>query len=119
MTTDVPEPVITGDQAVSTQSRNALKLARLLKLLTYRKPVEVRAEASIEHLRAELGPDVEIPEDDGLYYWIYVPSADGQRSLASLVPEGEVVATCRILALIKYGPEVARRFEYRKGVIPG
>lgn len=112
----IPEPVISGDTSVSTQSLDSLKLAVAFNLLTYRKTVELRAGASIAHLRDELGPDVEIPTDDGLYYWVYIPRADGGDQ-PMLIPEGEVQSTCRVLAA-RHGRDMARRFEWRPGVIP-
>jgi hypothetical protein len=111
-------PEIREDQSVAAQSKIALTLAQALGLLTFRKPVEVRAEEAMKHLRAELGHQATLINDDGQYYWAYVTSDDGKQ-YPTCIPEGEVVATCRILALKKYGPEVARRFEYRQGVIPG
>jgi hypothetical protein len=111
-----PDPLIRADQATGTQSRNALVAAMDLGLLTYRMPVELRAPISIERLRSELGDDIEIPEDDGYYYWVFIPTVDGGRQ-PMLIPEGEVLPTLRVLAA-RHGADMARLFEFRRGVIP-
>lgn len=109
-------PLSGAGQAVSTQSKKLLRYAMDAGLLTYRMTVELRAPESIDRLRGELGDQVQLPEDDGVYYWVFIPTAAGGRQ-SMLIPEGEVVATIRVLAA-RHGAEAARRFDDRPGVIP-
>ncbi len=121
MTEDAGTPDLRAG-AASTQSKNTLRLAEALGLLTYRMPVEIRAIASLRRVLAELGEDIEQITDDAGYYWVYVPIEDeavreakDRNEEAILIPEGEVRPFVLALAAAK---GVASKFKYRTGIVP-
>jgi hypothetical protein len=67
-------------------------------------------------LRDELGADADIPDDDGVYYLVYVTDADNHRH-AVLIPEGEVRAFVLALA-VKWDRDAALRLQYMHGTLP-
>jgi hypothetical protein len=118
MTDEMP---IDATESMATQSRHALMLAAELSLLTYRWPVDMRQDVQVAQLRKELGDHAELPDNDGVFYLVYVtyaPAAGGwQRRMPVLIPEGEVRSFVLALA-VKEGPETARLVQFMPGTLP-
>jgi redox-sensitive bicupin YhaK (pirin superfamily) len=116
------EMPIDATESMATQSRHALMLAAEANLLTYRWPVDMRQDAQVAQLRKELGADAQLPDNDGVFYLVYVtygnPNAAGkQRRMPVLIPEGEVRSFVLALA-VKEGPETARLVQFMPGTLP-
>lgn len=107
---------IDPSEPMATQSRQALMIAHDAGWLTYRQPVDMRHDDQVQQLRDELGPDAELPNDDGSYYLIYVTAAD-RRRFPLLIPEGEARAVVFAIAAAR-SPQDAVRVRYRHGMLP-
>lgn len=104
-------------EPMATQSRQALMIATERGWLNYRRPVNMNIPSQVEALRAELGPDVELPTDSGAYYLVYVDTEqDGTMPL--LIPEGDPRAAVFVLGALR-GRADAHRVQYRQGTLPG
>lgn len=116
--TDKPAstPATGSDRSIATQSKSRLDDAEADGLLAYRLPVELRSPESLDRLHGELGDDIEVIADDGVYYWVFVNADDGTRQ-AVLIPEGDVRGFVLGLAA-KAGAETVRRYAYRTGIVP-
>lgn len=65
---------------MGVQSRHALRILHETGAgAYYRYPVDMRVPAQVARLREDLGPDAQLPHDQGLYYLLYVESTSGQR----------------------------------------
>lgn len=98
-------PIDTAEP-MALQSRHALMLAELVGLLTYRYPVDMRELGSVETLRFDLGEgaQLDLPTDDGVYYFVYVDTGDGLQ-------EARDAVRCAIHALSTPGPNTEHAFQ--------
>jgi hypothetical protein len=79
-------PIDTAEP-MALQSRHALMLGELFGLLTYYYPVDMRELGSVETLRYDLGEhaDLDLPADDGVYYFVYIDTDDGLQETQTAV----------------------------------
>lgn len=100
---------------MAVQSRQTLMIANEEGWLTFREPFDMSKIEDVEALRAELGPDADLPTDDGVYYLAYLSTPDGP--LAVLIPEGDPRAGVFLLAA-SHGRAAAAKVQYRPGMLP-
>lgn len=85
-------PLVDPSQRMRDQSIQMLMLLsnRFPNAVTYRYPLDMSSEQSVENVKSELGPAAVMPDDpNGLYYFVYITDRAGNR-LPILIPEGEV-----------------------------
>lgn len=121
MTQD-PDTPISSAQSVSLQSRHALRVLQQHDVLSYHCAVNMRDPGQVDRLRARLGPDVELPTDDGVYYLVFVRQLAGlpdgvQRWHPFFIPEGSVTAAA-VMAALPYGRELAEEVKFQLGILP-
>lgn len=100
-----------------------LALAALLQaqedglILALKFPTDTRAPDQMERLRRHLGEDVPLPPaDSGFYYLVHIAGPDGDRNKV-LYGEDEVAPAMFVLALVMGGPQLARKYEFRRGML--
>lgn len=110
-------PIIREEEQDAIRCRWALMRAHARGVLTHYGTFDLSEPDQVEALHEQLGPDTDMPEDDGVYALVSVPTASGEL-LRLCLPEGLATLGAVVGIAAAHGPEAVADVLWRVGLMP-
>ncbi len=111
--------VVDSTEPMRDQSVHIFRLMsqKFPNVVRFRYPLDMSSPASVSNVKAELGPDAAMPDDEnGYYYFGYITDRHG-NSVPVLIPEGEVRGAMFAIA-VREDAHWARNVAYFPWMMP-